>query len=842
MRILFTFLFKNILEKKLRSILIILAIAIATAMTFASLGTSDNFKNMVIEKNRMEFGNGDLIISAKEDSKDSFIDSEKIDKFISSKNKVAIFNGSGVFKDDNNIKKVNIIASDVEKINDINPIYLENNSKNFDFNNINGNKVIVSKSFSEEFNFKRGDTFNIKIEGKDIPLKIEAIAIPKGFFGEKPGEITLVMSNEGLSEELSRKPLITSYLINTEGNKKEIEDIGETYLKDYSVKETINDETLDDMVKQFTIPFYIMLAVVVLMAAFIIYSSFKVIVIERMGVIGTFRSIGATKFSTDGLLMLESLIYGIIGSIIGGFLGVPMLYLLSDSSNQFKDLGIKTAINFSLTNMILAMVIAIILCLVSSIIPIIEVSKVPVKEIILGEYKSSGKQHPILWIIGIVFIIFPFYYIGVFKNSGSFILTLLCAFLFLIGIAIIVPSILKILSKVLKGFYRILFGNEGVLGLENVGGSKSLANNGVLLCCALAAVAAIYIASYSVKNIIVKSYSGANYDVAITSISSFDKKYIDNKLEDLKGKEISDFTNDYISYNIKIDNIPMEIGILEGVDGNKYLKFFSDEEIYDKESSSINSKEILGKLNKGNYIIMADIFQKKYKYKVGDKVNIDIDDNYYPYEIIGFLSSPISANKRNCIISEENFKKDFGKSVPTEILVKGNNLSEDELAKYLRNDFEDYPVVVKQKSQIEKAEIENNVGLMKSLESFSIMALVIGGLGIMNNLMVSFIQRKREMAVLASIGMSKTQRMKMIFVEGFTIGIVGSLIGVLSGIGVTSFVPEITLSLDTYLKIKIPKEQMLMLFILGVILVVIASFVPMFKSSKISVVKEIKYE
>lgn len=841
MRILFTFLFKNIWEKKLRSILIILAIAIATAMTFASLGTSDNFKNMVVEKNKMEFGNGNLIISAKEDSTTPFIDDKKIEEFIPSKNKVGIFNGNGVFKYGDEIKKVNIIASnDVEKINKMNPIYLEDKNNKFSFNNITNNKVIISKSFSDEFNLHKGNTFNIKIEGKEIKLKIEEVALPKGFFGEKAGQITIIMNNEGLAKELSQEPVITSYFIDTEGNTKEIENIAKTYLDDYSVKETISDNTLKEMVNQFTIPFYVMLAVVVLMAAFIIYSSFKVIVIERMGVIGTFRSIGATKVSTDSLLMIESFLYGIIGSTIGAFLGIPMLYILSDNSNQFKDLGIKTSINISGGNMAIAIAVAISICLISSLFPIIEVGRTPVKNIILGEYTQGGNQHPLIWILGIAFVILPFYYIGVFPNSGIFILTLLCAFLFLIGVAIIVPVVLKILSKAFKGFYRILFGNEGVIALENVASSKNLSNNGVLLCCALAAVTAIYIASYSVKNIITKAYSGANYDVAISSINSLNKDNIEEKLKELKGKEISDYTNNYMAYNIKIDGADMAIGLLQGVDNSKYLKFFSDEDIYNNDKSS--SKQILDKLGTGKYIVMADIFEKKYDYKVGDKININIDDNYYPYEIVGFLSSPISANKRNCIISENNFETDFSKNIPNEILVKGNGVSEEELANYLGKELEDFAVVIKEKVQMEKAEIENNAGLMNSLESFSIMSLIIGALGIMNNLMVSFIQRKREMAVLASVGMSKKQRMKMIFVEGFTIGIVGSLLGVLAGIGVTKFVPEITLSLDTYLKITIPKDQIVMLFILGGMLMIVSSFVPMFKSSKISIVKEIKYE
>ena len=840
MRILFRFLFKNIMEKKLRSLLIILAVAITTAMTFAAFGTSDNFEKLVIEKNKIEFGSADLLIKNKDDATSTFLDKNKIEDSIKIENKVGIFNGVGVFRNDGSSIKTNIIASNIKNLQRINPIILSSESKGFNLENLNKNEVVISKKFSDDFNIKLGDEFEIKTEGKVINLKVEAIAVPKGFLSEKPGEITLVMDNKGFSKLLDRDQEVTSYLIEGKDKKDEFKTIIEDKVKEANALETMDDEVLKETVNQFTIPFYVMLAVVMLMAAFIVYSSFKIIVIERMSVIGTFRSIGATKFSTDALLMLESLIYGVIGCTIGAAFGVPMLYILSDTSNQFKQYGMSTSIEISLKNMIIAFIVAILMCLISSIVPIIEVSKISIKQIVLGEYSKSNKQHPFLWIIGIILVIFPFYYIGVFPNSDSFILTVLCAFFLLIGVAIMIPLGLFIMSKILKPLYRFIFSNVGVLALENVATSKSLINNGVLLCCALAAVTAIFVASFSVKSIITKSFDGANYEIAISGLNKSNEDGIYEKLNSLKNKDIKDYYDDYIDYNIDIIGKDMKIGILQGINNDSYLKYFSGESILNGKNES--SQKIIDKLKDGRYIVLADLFEKKYKYKVGDKIKLNLNDKEYIYEIAGFLSSPISANKRNCLIGVSNFKKDLNKSIPTEVLIKGNNLSEEELSNILNKELEDFGVSVKEKEEIKKVEIENNAGIMNSLESFSIMALLIGALGIVNNLMVSFIQRKKELAILSSVGMGKFQRMKMIIIEGFTIGVVGSILGVLTGIGVTKFVPEITLSLDTYLKISIPKKQVILLMILGVMLMIIASFVPMIKSSKISVVKEIKYE
>ncbi|MBM7833789.1 ABC transporter permease [Clostridium sardiniense] len=837
MRILFTYLFKNMWEKKLRSLLIILAVGITTAMTFASFGTSDNFKNMVTEKNKAEFGDANIIIAQKESSNNPFLDKDILNKNLEGEEKAYIFNGSGLFKEGDKSLRAEIIAGEnIENLQKINPIVFKD-GKEDKIKELNGNEVIISEQVSKDLDLKVGDSFKIKSEGKNITLKVSDVAVPSGFFTEKPGEMTIIMSNNGLSKLLGKKEEITSALVKSD---KSVETLKKTDLKDYSIKETLNKEDLDSMVSQFTVPFYIMLAIVVLMAAFIIYSSFKVIIIERMAVIGTFRSIGATKKETDGLILLESLFYGIVGCIVGTGLGFPMLYLLSDGSNQFKDYGVSTTVNFDIKNLIIAYIIAIILCLISSIIPILGVSRFSVKEIILGEYSSGGKIHPSFWIIGIVLIIAPFIYISKFEDTGNFILSMACAFFVLIGSVMMIPLIFKILSKVLRGIYRLIFGNIGVLALENMATSKSLINNGVLICSALAAVTAIYVASYSVKNLITNSYDGENYEVSISNITKLNYDEVLANLKDLKGKDIDDYSNSYVEHNVKIKDKDMNIGVLQGINTSKYSEYFGGEEILN--DSSENNKKILDKLDSGKKIILADIYKKKYKLKTGDKIELNIDDKLHEYEIAGFLSSPISANKRNCLISEKNFKEDFNRNIPSSILVKGKDISENELKNDLNNDLDEYGVAIKTKEEMKESELANNAGLMSSLESFSIMALIIGALGIVNNLMVSFMQRRKELAVLTSIGMSKGQRSRMIFIEGATIGIFGSILGVFTGILVCRFIPEVSLALDAYLKISIPEKRLIGLTIFGIVLMLVASLAPVLKASKISVVDEIKYE
>ncbi len=49
----------------------------------------------------------------------------------------------------------------------------------------------------------------------------------------------------------------------------------------------------------------------------------------------------------------------------------------------------------------------------------------------------------------------------------------------------------------------------------------------------------------------------------------------------------------------------------------------------------------------------------------------------------------------------------------------------------------------------------------------------IGIFGVLNNFLISFMERKRYLAIYRSVGMSREQIVKMVFIEGLSGGIIG---------------------------------------------------------------------
>ncbi|ROS31087.1 ABC transporter permease [Cellulomonas sp. PhB150] len=89
-----------------------------------------------------------------------------------------------------------------------------------------------------------------------------------------------------------------------------------------------------------------------------------------------------------------------------------------------------------------------------------------------------------------------------------------------------------------------------------------------------------------------------------------------------------------------------------------------------------------------------------------------------------------------------------------------------------------------------RAEKRESVGsfgqvLKQALQAFAILALLVGGFVIYNTFTVIVAQRLRELAVLAAIGATGKQLKRSLRYEGLVIGLVGSILGVVAGLGLT---------------------------------------------------------
>lgn len=152
--------------------------------------------------------------------------------------------------------------------------------------------------------------------------------------------------------------------------------------------------------------------------------------------------------------------------------------------------------------------------------------------------------------------------------------------------------------------------------------------------------------------------------------------------------------------------------------------------------------------------------------------------------------------------------------------------------------------------------IEMNKNLFSALKlekiaMFIILALIIfvASFNIISSLIMTVMEKKKDIAILKAMGAKKKSIMKIFMVEGVTIGVFGALIGSISGYGICEILRRykiIKLPEDIYyissLPIKISFIDVALVASVTMIICLFATLYPSYKASKIDPVETLRYE
>ncbi len=123
-------------------------------------------------------------------------------------------------------------------------------------------------------------------------------------------------------------------------------------------------------------------------------------------------------------------------------------------------------------------------------------------------------------------------------------------------------------------------------------------------------------------------------------------------------------------------------------------------------------------------------------------------------------------------------------------------------------------------------------------------SIIIAALGIVNALMISVAERKRELGVLRAIGGLRGQIRKMILLEAAAIAIVGVLIGAIAGFLNTWFIVRTMAMMVGGWTIPFSFSPVMVLIALplAIGIALLAAWLPARKAVNLSVVEAIGYE
>ena len=824
MKIILKYIFTNVKERKTRTAVMLLSILLSTTLLFVSFSIGASYESAQRKMARGMAGSATLSVSAV----DGGIDTGILPELSSISASVGMLESSALYHENGYYETIDLIAADLIQLNQVNPPRLANGGEIADFS---GNQVILPDRFTSKYGMKAGDTITLQIGGQPITLEIAEIAAYDTVFLRHTRGATALLPLSTLSEILGQTDGYTEILIEpVEGTTTaELKSELAAALPDgeYKVSEIVNEAQIAADARQKSMPFFLISFFSLTMSVFIIYSSYKVITLDRLPVIGTFRSIGATEKAVTHILLLESALYGVMGGLIGIPVGTLVLKLILQGMGQSLSQGIEIPVVISPFSIIFSFAVAVIVSLLSAWLPIRRASRLPIKDVVLGNVEEKHITRRLIVSVGVVLfvisVILPklasgnmLYLAGGFSLMGLIAATIL-----------IVPLLTNLISAGLEYLYGAVLGNEGRLAARNMRDNKNTSQNITLLFVSISAVIAITVVGNFVTTYVSDVFNGAE-------LQGFADGYMEpDFVEQVKNMDGIEKVLPVYVYENRMQANGMNFSRLEATDN---LEWYSSMLALHYTEKGMEEQAISAFAGE-RAILLSESCMERTGFDIGDTLSLTCGAGQNDYLVVGSFKS--RATDVEALISSAYAVPDFDASAYDFLAYTAAD--PDAIIVQIRDLFGETLNWSRTVEEFNTDALSTVGAFLYPMHSMTYFILLLATVGVINNLLINYIQKRQSIAMYKSVGLSNWQNMKMTLIESFSSGLLGAVIAIF-----VSYMEIQTIFLVAGPKISMVPKLDTVTFLtaggMGIFVTLLGSVVPIFKSRRMKLVEEIKFE
>ncbi|WP_314900733.1 FtsX-like permease family protein [Actinomyces naeslundii] len=595
---------------------------------------------------------------------------------------------------------------------------------------------------------------------------------------------------------------------------------------------------------------FLMVFVVVAMfvGSFIIMNSFAMSVRQRVKEFALLRAVGASPGSVFGIVFLQAVVIGIVGSALGVAAGAG---LLAGLAKLLDNMGMPLLEGTGLTApiIVISLVVGLAVTIIGALLPAREAALTHPVEAMRGVSGSREKSLVLRTIIG-----------GLLLAAGAAAVAAawvnedleqrqlimgLGAGGVVLGLLIVSPTLARPVVAVLGLPFRMLR-PSGRLALRNiVHNPRRTANTsgalmvGMALVCAGATLAASF--SASTADEIDRSLK-ADFLVQPATMSSSN-----TKLSSEKAKELAaiDGVKETSSYTLYVNAVTKP----DGSQNPAATSLVIDPATY---SSAYDIRVTSGSLSDLDATHVA--VNKNENLKMGDKVTLTGPNGSVeatvgaivdPKGIGGtyFYSPKVAAAVGSWTSPGTSTDPDHVLDAPLGMLLTledGANLDT------VRHKAEDIVADTYQYSVNDASQLSDKVGqrinqMLAVLYGLLGLSIVIAILGIVNTLVLSVSERTREIGLMRAVGLGKTQLAGEIITESVLTSVYGTVLGGATGVVLAAALKKI-LEDQGLTSLSVPWGQMVGMLALSVVVGIIAALWPALRASRLPVLDAIATE
>ena len=782
---------------------------------------------------------------------------------------------------------------------DLSPFNIEGNLPSKD------TELLVAKSFAEKHNLKIGDKVTMpnivtsatdKDNAKDTEYTLTATfntgisdsQMSDNIFigGTSLADIARQLADEegGIVSDPS-KPMAPQAFIKLKNNTQESRDALQKELntgdKNTTPKVLSNTQMMDHLKKQLSSLFDALGTVLIafailalLVSSFVISNTFAVLVGQRTRELALLRTLGARGGSLVRMLLMESLVIGLFFSIIGS----AAVYAVGGILNAMFSTFI---VNFSPVAFIVGVLMCTVVTVLASLVPARTALRIsPISAMSANTEQAVKKPSIIGGIIGVVFAIAG----GILNaaalkdnNGGTAITTIMWACLFYaLAVFLLTPWILLPLVRIIGSVLR---GQTGKLALANsLRSPKRTVSTGRAVLVGTLVIGIVLtghsVLSTSIAKELDRLYPVTAYapfgesSVTNSSASVTKAKNVADKIKGLKNVEAVSVGSaaGVIEYTAKPDNagstnLKDNVMSLSNDDLHKVSTGESNINLKDDEVLVPQDIWDLGKFDNNTRLkitgplgtveakpIKAETKEPFFVVNPATGAKVQDASNPQPATTEQAMPEDPAAQEALMKAAKENpaLARSFAaRGTATMVLMRAktpltssdNSQLQSELAK--ANDGTEFQGGLSiRKSNDQSLSIMLNASLI-----LLALAVVIAVIGVANTMTLSVNERRRENAMLRSLGLSRKQLRRMVSTEAVMITLGALAMGIVSGVLIGLVLSRVLVRAireSMEMVPALPITGMVLVLVVGLLAAFAASAIPAFRSARQSPVEGLR--
>ncbi len=586
--------------------------------------------------------------------------------------------------------------------------------------------------------------------------------------------------------------------------------------------------------------FNLMGALALFLGAFLIFNTFRAVILERRHDLAMLRAIGATRAQITWMILIESLVQGAIGTLIGMALGYTMAMLIGlgaqESIAQYMP-GMRFTPQLTAGAVVGTAAIGLLTALIAGYLPARTASRISPLEALrpapVADVKRTARWGLILGTV--VMVIAAVLLVSSQGTAPG------GAVLFLVGMLLAAPGLVSPLARLFSPLLSLWFAREGDLAQGNLTREPGRAAiTASTLMIGLASLIMIF-ALVSSMGKFVTDLTNRTFasDIAILPPSIAVYQNVVGADEGLAQsiRALPDVTTVAgLRYGTTESN-GQALEVL-GIDPQTYAEFSSITFAEGDPAAAYTA------MAEGRGALLTSVTAATMGVKPGDILPLETPNGQQPYQVVGIANDILTFKLNAIYISQANLAADFNKAEDVLLMVNVKEGADQEaVLTQIQQLLEPYPQFTAQLTGAYRDTlIQTTNAAFYAFYVIGIMILIPAALGVLNTLTINILERRREIGMVRAVGGSKRQIQRIVTAEALLLGLFGAACGVLAGVAMSyGFITAFD-TIGWQMPYFFPTIGIIAAIIIGVLITLFASILPARNAARLDIIRALQFE